>query len=68
MELRNQKYNNWDKLVEKTVATEVKTNLQPSYYSRDMDNRCPRGNRPSYTILSKLQGNRDKSSNKTQTP
>ena len=52
MEPRSQEYNSWDKLVEKTVAAKAKANLQPSYYSRDMDNHCPKGNRPSHTILS----------------
>ena len=33
-----------------------------------MDNRCPKGNRPSHTILSKSQSNCDDHPKKTQTP
>ena len=53
MEPRSQEYNNWDELVKKTVAAKAKGNLQPSYYSCNMDNRCSKGNRPSHTILLK---------------
>ena len=67
MEPRSQEYNNWDKLVKKTVAAKVKANLQPSYYSRNMDNCCSKGNRLSHTILSKSQSNHDNHSEKTQT-
>ena len=59
MEPRSQEYDSWDELVEKTVAAEAKANLQPSYYSRDMDNRCSKNNRPSHTNLSKHQPSRD---------
>ena len=55
MEPRSQEYDSWDELVKKIVAAEAKANLQPSYYSRDMDNCCLKGNRPSYTNLSKHQ-------------
>ena len=68
MEPRSQEYNNWDKLVEKTVAVKAKTNLQPSYYSRDMNNHCLKGNCPSHMILSKSQLNHDNDPKKTQTP
>ena len=64
MEPRSQEYDSWDELVEKTVAAEAKANLQPSYYSRDIDNRCPKGNRPSHTILSKHQSSCDDHSEK----
>ena len=66
IELCSREYNSWDKLVKKTVAVEAKANLQLSYYSRDIDKHCSRGNHPSHTILSKPQGNYDESSNKTQ--
>ena len=59
MEPSSQEYDSWDELVEKTVAAEVKANLQPSYYSQDMDNHCPKGNRPSHTNLSKHQSSCD---------
>ena len=65
MEPRSQEYDNWDELVEKTVAAKAKANLQPSYYIRDIDNRCPKGNRPSHAILSKHQSGRDEHPDKT---
>ena len=66
MELRSQEYDSWDKLVKKTVAADAKANLQPSYYSRDMDNRCPKGNCLSYTNLSKHQSSYDDHPKKEQ--
>ena len=70
IEPRSQEYNSWDELVEKTVAAKAKANLQLSYYSQDMDNCCPKGNRPSHTILSKHQSNCDNhpEKEKSQTP
>ena len=59
MELRSQEYNSWDELIKKNVAAEAKAKLQPSYYSRDIDNRCLKGNRPSHMNLSKHQSSRD---------
>ena len=59
MEPCSQEYDSWDELVKNTVAAEAKANLQPSYYSRDMDNHCLKSNRPSHTILSKYQSSRD---------
>ena len=67
MEPRSQEYDDWDELVEKTVDVEAKANLQLSYYSCNIDNRCHKGNRPSHTILSKSQSNCDDLSEKTQT-
>ncbi len=37
----------WDKMVEKTINTKVKANLQPFSGTREIDSRCPRGYRPS---------------------
>ena len=68
MEPRSQEYNSWDKLVKKTITAKAKANLQPSYYSCDMDNRCPKSNHPSHTISSKSQSNRDDHLKKPQTP
>ena len=70
MEPRSQEYDSWDKLVKKTVAVEAKASLQPSYYSRNMDNCCPKGNYSSHTTLSKPQSAWepcDEFSDKTQT-
>ena len=67
MEPRSQEYDSWDELVKKTVAAEAKANLKPSYYSQDMDNCCPKRNRPSHTILSKYQSSRDNHPEKEKT-
>ena len=58
MEPCSREYDSWDKLVKKTVAAEDKAILQPFYYSQNMDNCCPKGNRPSHTNLSKYQSSR----------
>ena len=55
MKPRSQEYDRWDELVEKTVAAKAKANLQPFYYSRDIDNCYLKSNRPSHTILSNHQ-------------
>ena len=70
MEPRSEEYDNWDELVRKTIAVTVKANLQPSYYSRDMDDCCLKGNCPSYTILSKHQSsyNNHPEKEKSQNP
>ncbi len=33
--------------MEKAGDAEAKTNLQPSFYIRDIDTRCPKGHHPS---------------------
>ena len=66
IEPRSQEYNSWDKLVNKIIDAEAKTNPQLSYYSRDIDNYCLISNCFSHTILSKPQRNCNEFSNKTQ--
>ena len=65
MEPYSQEYDSWENLVKKTIVVKAKARLQLSYYSRDMDNRCSKGNCSSHTILLKPQVNCDKSSEKT---
>lgn len=50
-EMENQvdEYEDWDVLVRKTVAAEAKAALRPASYIREMDQQCPRGNRPTST-------------------
>lgn len=64
IEPRSQEYNSWNKLVKKTVIAEPKAYLQPFYYSCEIDNCCSKGNRSSYTILTKSQENYDEFFNK----
>lgn len=36
----------WDKVVEKAINTEIKTSLQPSSRTREINSRCPKNHRP----------------------
>ena len=38
--------NSWEEAVEKTINAKAKIMLQSSSGTRDMDSRCPRGNKP----------------------
>ena len=69
MEQRGRENDNWEELIEKAIDAKAKVGLQPSSYVRDMDQRCPRGNRPSHTTTAKSQASatkdhRDKPSDK----
>ena len=46
MDTRGRDLNSWEEAVEKAVNAEAKAMLQSSASTRDMDSRCPRGNRP----------------------
>ena len=46
MNTRSRDLNSWEEAVEKAVNVEIKTMLQSSASTRDMDSRCSRGNRP----------------------
>ncbi len=37
----------WEEVVEKVDDAEAKANLQPPFYVRDIDARCPKSHRPS---------------------
>ncbi len=37
----------WEEVVEKAGDTETKANLQPPFYIRDIDTKCPKDHRPS---------------------
>ena len=49
MELRKWELDSWDALVEESIAS------SPPSFLREMDQRCPRGNRPTYTTVAKFQ-------------
>ena len=53
MEQRGRENDTWEELVEKAIEAEAKVSLLPSPFVRDMDQRCPRGNR--FTTMSKSQ-------------
>ena len=55
MEQRGREKDSWEELGEKAIDAEAKASLQPSSYVRDMDQRCPRGNRPAHTTASNSQ-------------
>lgn len=55
MEQRGREHDSWDELVEKTIDAEAKASLQPPSMLRELDHRCPRGNRPAHTTVAKSQ-------------
>ena len=61
MEQREWELDSWDALVKETINS-----LQPPFFLREMDQRCPRVNRPAYTTVAKFQAStqdpRDESS------
>ncbi len=44
---RGQDLDSWEEVMEKAGDIEAKTNLQPSFYVRDINTRCPKGHRSS---------------------
>ncbi len=48
----------WDKLIEKTVGTDVKASLQPLFRTKEIDSKCLRGHRPLVKI-DKNKANRE---------
>ncbi len=44
---RGRDLDSWEEVVEKASDVEAKANLQPPFYVRDIDIRCPKGHRPS---------------------
>ena len=72
MEQRGREKDSWEELVEKAIDAEAKASLQPPSFLREMDQRCPRGNRPAHITMAKSQASatwdpRDDPSEKTQT-
>lgn len=55
MEQRGRELDSWDELVEKAIDVKAKASLQPSSMLRELDHRCPRGNRPTHTTVAKSQ-------------
>ncbi len=43
---RGRDLDGWEEVVEKAGDAEAKANLQPPFYIRDIDARCPKGHRP----------------------
>ncbi len=43
---RGQDLDGWEEVVKKLSDVEAKANLQPPFYVRDIDARCPKGHRP----------------------
>ena len=71
MEQRGREKDSWEELVEKAIDAEAKASLQPSSFIRDMDQCCPRGNRPAHAIVTKSHASsardpRDEPSEKAQ--
>ncbi len=55
MDQRGRELDSWDELVEKGIDAEAKASLQPQSILREMDQRCPRDNRPALTAVAKSQ-------------
>ena len=71
MEQRGRENDTWEELVEKAIEAEAKVSLLPSPFVRDMDQRCPRGNRPATLTKSQTSSARDprdEPSEKAQNP
>ena len=66
MDTRSRDLDSWEEAVEKAVNAEAKALLQSASSNREMDQRCPQGNRPAYTTVAKLHAStrdlRDESS------
>ncbi len=45
---RGQDLDGGEEVVEKASDVEAKANLQPAFYIRDINTRCPKGHRPSF--------------------
>ncbi len=46
MDHRRRDLNGWEEVVEKAGDVEVKANLQPPFYIRNIDVRCPKSHHP----------------------
>ena len=46
LDVRDRELDSWDEVVDKTVDAEAKASLQAPSGTREMDSRCPRGQRP----------------------
>ncbi len=47
LDYRGRNLDGWEEVMEKAGDIEVKANLQPPFYVRDINVRCPKGHRPS---------------------
>ncbi len=47
LDYRGRNLDDWEEVVEKAGDVEAKANLQPPFYIRDIDVRCPKGHCPS---------------------
>ncbi len=47
MDHRGQDLDTWEEVVEKADGIEAKANLQPSFYVREINSKCPKSHRPS---------------------
>ena len=59
IEQRGRENDSWEELVEKTIEAEAKVSFLPSPFVRDMDQRCPQGNRPATMSKSQAFSTRD---------
>ena len=55
LDVQGRELDSWEEAVEKTVNVEAKVLLQSASSTREIDQRCPRGNHLAYTNVAKLQ-------------
>ena len=55
LDARGRELDSWEEAIEKAIDAEAKASLQPPSILREMDQRCPRGNRLAYTTVAKFQ-------------
>ena len=68
---RGRENDTWEELDKKAIKTEAKVSLLPSPFVRDMDQRCPQGNRPATLTKSQTSSTWDpwkEPSEKAQNP
>ena len=59
LDARGRELDSWEEAIEKAIDAEAKASLQPPSILREMDQRCPRGNRLAYTVAKFQASTRD---------
>ena len=68
MEQQDQESINFEEMMQRAVNAEGKAGLRSSTIVRDLDACCPRSDRPSYNISSKVQTQSFKNSSRSKEP
>ena len=68
LDARGRELDSWEEAIEKAIDAEAKASLQPPSILREMDQRCPQGNRLAYTTVAKFQASTRDPRNKSSAP